>query len=103
MYYSPSQKTTGPRYRTGQGEKILARLASGFVLLLAKSEFYSHLVSWRVVIRTPAHFCHATTKHRKKSTFYKKRHISVNGYRKVQTLETSYIYEIAIKLDGLQA
>jgi hypothetical protein len=26
----------------------------GFVFLLAKSEFYSHLASWRVVIRTPA-------------------------------------------------
>jgi hypothetical protein len=26
---------------------------SGFVFLLANPEFYSHLASWRVVIRTP--------------------------------------------------
>jgi hypothetical protein len=26
---------------------------SGFLLLLANPEFYSHLASWRVVIRTP--------------------------------------------------
>jgi hypothetical protein len=36
-----------------RGEKTLARLASGFVFLLANSEFYSHLANWRVVIRTP--------------------------------------------------
>jgi hypothetical protein len=35
-------------------EKILARLASGFVLLLAKPKFYMHSTSWRRVIRTPA-------------------------------------------------
>jgi hypothetical protein len=36
-----------------RGEKILTRLASGFVFLLAKPEFCSHLASWLVVIRTP--------------------------------------------------
>jgi hypothetical protein len=36
-----------------RGKKI-ARLTSGFVFLLANPEFYSHLASWRVVIRTPA-------------------------------------------------
>jgi hypothetical protein len=35
-------------------KKILVRLASGFVYLFAKPEFYSHLASWRVVIRTSA-------------------------------------------------
>jgi hypothetical protein len=35
------------------GEKTLTRLASGFVCLLANPEFYSHLASWQVVIRTP--------------------------------------------------
>jgi hypothetical protein len=35
------------------GKKI-ARLASGFVFLLANPEFHLHLPSWRVVIRTPA-------------------------------------------------
>jgi hypothetical protein len=34
-----------------RGEKIIARLASGFVVLLAKPEFYSHLASW--LDRTP--------------------------------------------------
>jgi hypothetical protein len=29
-------------------EKKLARLASGFVFLLAKPEFYLHLTSWQV-------------------------------------------------------
>jgi hypothetical protein len=33
-------------------KNTLARLASGFLFLLAKPEFYSHLASWRVVIRT---------------------------------------------------
>jgi hypothetical protein len=28
----------------------------GFVFLLANPEFYSHLASWRVVIRTPANY-----------------------------------------------
>jgi hypothetical protein len=36
-----------------RGKKILARLVVGFVFLLAKPEFYSHVASWRVVIRTP--------------------------------------------------
>jgi hypothetical protein len=31
----------------------IARLASGLAFLLANPEFYSHLASWRVVIRTP--------------------------------------------------
>jgi hypothetical protein len=34
-------------------KKKLARLASGFVFLLTNPEFFSHLASWRVVIRTP--------------------------------------------------
>jgi hypothetical protein len=34
-------------------EKTFARLASGFVFLLANPKFYSHLASWQVVIRTP--------------------------------------------------
>jgi hypothetical protein len=33
-------------------KKRVCRLASVFVFLLAKPEFYSHLESWRVVIRT---------------------------------------------------
>jgi hypothetical protein len=37
-----------------RGKKNLAMLASGFAFLLAKPKFYSHLASWRVVIRTPA-------------------------------------------------
>jgi hypothetical protein len=39
--------------RSVSGKKNLARLASGFVFLLANPEFYLHLTSWRVVIRTP--------------------------------------------------
>jgi hypothetical protein len=39
-----------------RGKKDLARLANGFAFLLANPEFYSHLASWRVVIRTPAWF-----------------------------------------------
>jgi hypothetical protein len=35
-------------------EKTPTRLVSGFVILLANPEFYSHLMSWRVVIRNPA-------------------------------------------------
>jgi hypothetical protein len=35
-------------------EKTLDRVASGFVFLLAKPEFYSHLASLRMVIYTPA-------------------------------------------------
>jgi hypothetical protein len=35
-----------------RGEKLTS--LSEFVCLLAKLEFYSHLASWRVVIRTPA-------------------------------------------------
>jgi hypothetical protein len=72
-FRSPSQKTTGQKYRKvhSEGEKnspdwrvglyfyspILDsthRLASGFVFLLANLEFYSHLASWRLVIRTLA-------------------------------------------------
>jgi hypothetical protein len=41
------------RVRLREREKILTRLASGFVFLLTKPEFYSRLASWRVVIRTP--------------------------------------------------
>jgi hypothetical protein len=37
-----------------RGKKTLASLASGFIFLLANPEFYSHLASWRMVIRTPA-------------------------------------------------
>jgi hypothetical protein len=50
-----SQETTGPIYRNCQweGKKNLARLVSGFVFLLANSELYLHLSSWRVVIRIP--------------------------------------------------
>jgi hypothetical protein len=36
-----------------RGEKALAWMAIGFVFLLANLEFYLHLASWRVVIRTP--------------------------------------------------
>jgi hypothetical protein len=56
--HSPNwrQKTTDLNYRKNQweGKKALARLASGFTFLVANPEFYSHLASWRVVIRTPA-------------------------------------------------
>jgi hypothetical protein len=40
-FKSPYQKSTGQKYRKGQLERneLLARLASGFVLLLAKAEF----------------------------------------------------------------
>jgi hypothetical protein len=34
-------------------EKYPSPAASGFVFFLAKPEFYSHLASWRVAIRTP--------------------------------------------------
>jgi hypothetical protein len=37
-----------------RGKKKLSKLASGFVFLLAKLNFYSYLASWQVVIRTPA-------------------------------------------------
>jgi hypothetical protein len=40
--------------RVNEGKKPLARLANGFVFLLANPEFYLHLLSWQVVIRTPA-------------------------------------------------
>jgi hypothetical protein len=36
-----------------RGKTNFARLASEFVFLLANPEFYSHLASWQVVIRTP--------------------------------------------------
>jgi hypothetical protein len=35
-----------------RGKITFARLASGFVFLLANPEFYSYLASWRVVIHT---------------------------------------------------
>jgi hypothetical protein len=56
-FHSLSQKTTGPIYRNCQweGRKTLARLANGFVFLLANPEFYSHLVSWSVVKLAPLH------------------------------------------------
>jgi hypothetical protein len=47
------------------GKKVLSRLASGFIFLLANPEFYSHLASWREVIRTPAY-----TSVRTLSTFF---------------------------------
>jgi hypothetical protein len=54
-FHSPSQKTAGQNIgRVSERGKKLARLASGFVFLLAKHKVYSHLASWRVVIRTPA-------------------------------------------------
>jgi hypothetical protein len=58
-FHSPRQKTTGQKYRKRQqkGKKSLARMASGFVFLLANPEFYSQLASWRVVIFTPANPC----------------------------------------------
>jgi hypothetical protein len=47
-----SQKTTG---QIVAGRKKDTRQAGdGFVFLLANPEFYSHLASWRAVIRTPA-------------------------------------------------
>jgi hypothetical protein len=54
-FHSPSHKTTGQKYRKGKqvGGKNLARLATELVFLFANPEFYSHLVSWRVLIRTP--------------------------------------------------
>jgi hypothetical protein len=63
-FHSPSHQTIGKKSTKGKWEvgKILARLASGFVFWLANREFYSHLASWRVVIRTPdviiKHVCH---------------------------------------------
>jgi hypothetical protein len=39
--------------RISARRKTLASPASGFVFLLGNPEFYSHLASWRVVIRTP--------------------------------------------------
>jgi hypothetical protein len=41
-----------------KGKKTLARFAGGFAFLLAKPKFYPHLMSWRVVIRTPACYCY---------------------------------------------
>jgi hypothetical protein len=59
-FHSPRQKTSGQKYIKGQqdGKKTLARLASGFIFLLANPEFYSHLASLRVVIRIPVYFSH---------------------------------------------
>jgi hypothetical protein len=54
-FHSPSKKKAGPKYRKVHAEvkNTLPRLASGFVFLLTKPEFYSHLASWRVLIHTP--------------------------------------------------
>jgi hypothetical protein len=41
------EKNNSPGWRVGEGEWEI-------VFLLAKTKFYSPLVSWRVVIRTPA-------------------------------------------------
>jgi hypothetical protein len=64
-FHTPSQKTTGQKYRKGkrEGKKQLARLADGCVFLLTNPKFYSHLASWRVVIRTPdaIHVMHSCT------------------------------------------
>jgi hypothetical protein len=50
MYITESTEIT--ERVSEMGKKQLARLASGFVLLLDNPEFYSHLASWRVVIYT---------------------------------------------------
>jgi hypothetical protein len=57
LYCQILRETTGQKYRKGQreGKKFLARLAGGFIFLLANPEFYSHLASWRVGIRTPVY------------------------------------------------
>jgi hypothetical protein len=56
-FHSPKQKTTGQNIgKVSERGKKLARIASGFVFLLANPEFYSHLASWRVVIRTSVYF-----------------------------------------------
>jgi hypothetical protein len=47
------EKTPRQQIVSERGEKTLAMLASGFVFLLANPEFYSQLVSWRVVIHVP--------------------------------------------------
>jgi hypothetical protein len=46
-FNSQRHETTGPKYRKGpwKGKKHLAMLANGFIFLLAKPEFYSHLAS----------------------------------------------------------
>jgi hypothetical protein len=57
-FHSPSkqQQKNWPHLQklSVRGETILTRLASGFVFLLAKPEFYSHLASWRMVTQAPA-------------------------------------------------
>jgi hypothetical protein len=37
-----------------RGEKNTCQACQWFVYLLVNTEFYSHLASWQVVIRTPA-------------------------------------------------
>jgi hypothetical protein len=55
-FYSPNQKTTRD-WAKNNSLRENKTLVSGFLFLLAKPEFYSHLAGWRVVIRTPAvHF-----------------------------------------------
>jgi hypothetical protein len=54
----PNQKTTLDQGRKDsvKGEQTLATMASGFLFLLAKPEFHSHLASWRVHVHTPVRF-----------------------------------------------
>jgi hypothetical protein len=55
-FHSPSQKQLAKSIkRVSERKKNLTRLASGFAFVLANHEFYSHLASWRVVIRTPTY------------------------------------------------
>jgi hypothetical protein len=49
--YSPKQKMIGDRERKNQSEGK-KKVASGFLVLLAKPDFHSHMASWRVIIRT---------------------------------------------------
>jgi hypothetical protein len=55
-----------------EGEKTLARLVSGFVFLHANPEFYSHLASGRVVIRTPATGMHHNLAYQRGSAWHTK-------------------------------
>jgi hypothetical protein len=52
--------------RVSERGKKLARLASGLVFLLANPEFYSHLASCRVVIRTPERDCFKKERERRR-------------------------------------
>jgi hypothetical protein len=56
-FHSPKTENNWPKNieRVSEKGKTLARLASGFVFLLANHEFYSHLARWRVVIPTPVY------------------------------------------------